>query len=355
MHVLLNDEERLLAESVFQQARDLGAATPGEFRAYDDSKLWAALAAMDVLGLGLPASVGGVGTILDAAIVAMSLGRALAPVSYLGGGVLPGQLLVAAGAGPDLIEEVVTGARRFAVGIDPVTHTIAGKSSSEALAWDSAGAEAALVLDGDGVGRLVAVSLESASVGLDLTREVRRCVLGDRIHVEGLAGSDGGLRPTDLARWEALALTLLSADMVGVMEGALRLGVEHVTTRQQFGVSIGTFQALQHLLAEQQVSLEGARATTFFAAWAIENRPGEATLGAHTAKAYCSEHGRRVCEAVLQVHGGMGMTWECFAHGFLKRLLSDRSALGDERRHYRIIAASQRSVRREEALSGLRR
>ena len=101
--------------------------------------------------------------------------------------------------------------------------------------------------------------------------------------------------------------------------------------------------------------MKARAATTFFAAWAIENRPGEATLGAHTAKAYCSEHGRRVCEAVLQVHGGMGMTWECFAHVFLKRLLSDRSALGDERRHYRIIAASQRSVRREEALSGLRR
>ena len=355
MHVLLNDEERLLAESVFQQARDLGVATPRELRDYDDSKLWAALAAMDVLALGLPASVGGVGTILDAAIVAMSLGRALAPVSYLGGGVLPVQLLVAAGAGPDLMEEVVSGARRFAVGIDPVTQTIAGKSSSRALAWDSAGAEAALVLDGDGEGRLVAVSIESTSEGLDLTREVRRCVLGDQIHVKGLAGSDSGLVASDLARWEALALILLSADMVGVMDGALQLGVQHVTTRQQFGVSIGTFQALQHLLAEQHVSLEGARATTFYAAWAIENRPDEATLGARTAKAYCSEYGRRVCEAVLQVHGGMGMTWECFADVFLKRLLSDRTVLGDERRHYRLIAASQRAPQREEAPSGLQR
>ena len=72
---------------------------------------------------------------------------------------------------------------------------------------------------------------------------------------------------------------MVSADMAGVMEGALALAVEHATTRHQFGKPIGTFQSLQHLLADQHVSVEGARATSLFAAWALDKRPDQAIDG----------------------------------------------------------------------------
>jgi alkylation response protein AidB-like acyl-CoA dehydrogenase len=344
VHVLLNEEEEPLAETVFQQAVELGPGSVESRPSYDDEKLWHALGASEVLGLGLPESVGGYGTVFDAALVTMALGRALAQVPYLGAAILPSHLLTMAGARAELVQEVVQGSRRIGVGIDPTTQRLATERSAAAFAWDAAGADVALVLAGDGSGRLVAVALDDDTTGLDVTRRVRPCVLGDRRSL-GLEDTSAVLTDGALARWETLALSLISADMVGVMEGALALGVEHVTTRQQFGVAIGTFQALQHLLAEQHVSVEGARATTFYAAWAFDGRPAESVSAAHTAKAYASEHGKRLCEAVLQVHGGMGMTWECQAHVFLKRMLVDRALLGDERHHLRAIAAAERSAR----------
>ena len=350
MHVLLNEEEELLADTVYQQAVELGVNSVEALATYDDQKLWHALVASEVLGLGLPESVGGYGSLVDAAIVTAALGHALAPAPYLGAAILPTQLLTAAGGATGLVEEIVAGSRRIGVGIDPSTHRLAREDSGRALAWDSAGADAALVLDGSGSGRLVAVALEPETSELDVTRKVRGCVLGERVALD--LGDTAPLAPAADDRWHALALTMLSADMVGVMEGALALGVEHVTTRHQFGVPIGTFQALQHLLAEQHVSVEGARATAFYAAWTLDHRPAAVPLAALTAKAYASLHGKHLCEAVLQVHGGMGMTWECLAHVFLKRLLADRAALGDERGHLRAIAAGQRDGQPRSARKG---
>ena len=350
MHVLLNEEEELLADTMYQQAVDLGVSSVEALSTYDDQKLWHALAASEVLGLGLPESVGGYGSLVDAAIVAGALGRALAPAPFLGAAILPAHLLTAAGS-TGVVQEIVSGARRVAVGIDPTTQRLAREDAAEALAWDSAGADAALVLDRSGSGRLVAVALEPETSELDVTRKVRRCMLGERVAAD--LDDTTPLTPPDQDRWHSLALAMISADMVGVMEGALALGVEHVSTRHQFGVAIGTFQALQHLLAEQHVSVEGARATTFYAAWTLDHRPEAANSAALTAKAYASQHGKQLCEAVLQVHGGMGMTWECLAHVFLKRLLVDRAALGDERRHLRAIAALQRAEHPQPAHEGV--
>ena len=353
MHVLLNDEETMLAHSVFGQAVELGATGTEALQHHDDRRLWQGLATSDVLSLGLSEDFGGFGTLTDAAIAAMALGRALAPVPYLGCAILPTQLLASTGGSLGLVDDLLSGARRVAVGIDPNTNELASESSARAIAWDCAGADAALVLDGDGSGRLVAVGLESLGQDLDLTRQSRRCALETRSLVVGLEDQTKGLTGSALTRWNALALAMVSADMAGVMDGALALAIEHVKTRHQFGVPIGTFQALQHLLAEQHVSLEGARATTLYAAWALDKRPEDAVSAAHTAKAYCSEHGKRLCEAVLQVHGGMGVTWECLAHVFLKRVLFDRAVLGDERHHLRAIAAMQRASGRKGDAGGL--
>lgn len=353
MHVLLSDEELMLADSVFRQATDMGGTGVESLQFRDDHDLWEGLAASDFLSLGLPESFGGYGASTDIAIATMALGRALAPVPYLGCAVLPTQLLAATGGGIELVRGVTSGARRVAVGIDPTTNQLASETSSEALAWDSAGADAALVLDGNGSGRLVTVRLEPPTHGLDLTRQIRRCALDDRTPVEGMQGQLRSLTSAELIRWHAMALVMISADIAGVMEGALNLAIEHVRTRHQFGVPIGSFQAIQHLLAEQHVSSEGARSTVLFAAWTLDKRTQEEMSAAHTAKAYCSEHGKRLCEAVLQVHGGMGVTWECLAHVFLKRLLFDRAVLGDERHHLRSIANAQRVNNQKGDIDGL--
>jgi len=340
--VRFSEEEVLLRDSILAQAVKLTPTGTPALDDYDDRPLWDGLAAAGTLGLGVDEALGGAGTAVDAALVAMALGRALAPVPYLGCGVLPAHLLALAGADPALIDAVVAGRRRLAVGLDPDSGALAAWGAP-ALAWDAAGAEAALVRRD---GRIAAVALGPPAAGVDLTRRVRWCEPGAAVRLEGA----GALSDAAEARWLALACCLAAADTVGVMEGALALAVEHARTREQFGVPIGTFQAIQHLLADQHTSLEGARAVTVHAAWALDHRdPVEAELAAHTAKAYCSDAGKRCCEAVVQVHGGMGMTWECRAHVFLKRVLLDRAFQGDERVHFRRIA----ELRGREADGGL--
>jgi alkylation response protein AidB-like acyl-CoA dehydrogenase len=325
--VQFSDEELLLRDTVLALADKAVPDTVGGLGTFDDALLWSRLADAGVLGLG---AADGQGSLTDAAIVAMALGRALAPAPYLGCGVLAAHLLVLARADDALIDAVTSGARRVAVGTDPRTWSV-GATAAPALAWDAAGAEAAVVRGPDGRG-LVTVDLGPPTPGVDLTRQMRWT--GARAQ-----GDAGSLERADEQRWTCAALALVSADMVGVMEGALQLAVEHAITREQFGVPIGSFQSIQHLLAEQQVNLEGARSVTVYAAWALGHRSlDEATLAAHTAKAYCADVGKKLCEAVVQVHGGMGLTWECRAHVFLKRMLADRAFLGDERVHFRRIS-----------------
>jgi alkylation response protein AidB-like acyl-CoA dehydrogenase len=345
MDVQFSEEEVLLHESILGQAEKLGPTSVAGYDDVDDRLLWERLAANGALGLGLPEELGGAGTATDASIAASALGQALAPVPYLGCAVLPAHLLAAAGADPAIIDAVISGRRRLAVGLDPSTFELASASGPPALAWDSAGADGALLRGPDG--RLVAVALGEPTPGVDLTRRIRWCEPGRPVD----AGDLGANIPAGALRWwAALALSLTAADMVGVMQGGLQLAVEHASTREQFGVAIGSFQAIQHLLAEQLVSVAGARSTAVYAAWALRGRElDEAVLAAHTAKAYCSDVGKRLCEAVVQVHGGMGVTWECRAHVFLKRMLFDRAFLGDERWHLRRIA----ELRRTEAGRGL--
>ena len=130
--------------------------------------------------------------------------------------------------------------------------------------------------------------------------------------------------------WTALGLALACADLVGVMEGAVQLATAYATERHQYGAAIGSFQAVQHLLADAHVLTEGSRSVTLHASWAVDELPtAEALDAAAVAKAYCTRAARQVCETVIQVHGGTGNTWECLAHVYLRRSLLSGDLLGD--------------------------
>ena len=142
-----------------------------------------------------------------------------------------------------------------------------------------------------------------------------------------------------MARWTAQALALVCADLLGTCTAALEGAVAHARTREQFGRPIGSFQAVQHLCAEQLVTVEASRSIVWQAAWAVDALPpAEALSTAQVAKVYCSEMARTVCEAAIQVWGGLGMTWECPAHRYLRRALLDRQLLGNERDLLAVIA-----------------
>ena len=137
------------------------------------------------------------------------------------------------------------------------------------------------------------------------------------------------LSDDDVRAWWALGLALTCADLVGVMRGVIALAGDYAVSRRQYGVPIGSFQAVQHMLADAMVAMEGSRSTALHAAWAADAlAPADALVAASVAKAYCVRAARSVCETGIQVHGGIGHTWDCLAHVFLRRALLSSDILG---------------------------
>lgn len=155
----------------------------------------------------------------------------------------------------------------------------------------------------------------SVGAGVDLTASLTGVV-------ESPAGL-ASLSADDALRWRALSLTVTAADMVGSSRGALALAADYAKVREQYGSPIGSYQAIGHLLAEALTLIEGSISVLRHAAWAVDELPGEdAIRAAKIAKIYCARAARTVCEAAIQVHGGIGNTWECLAHVYLRRVLA---------------------------------
>ena len=112
-----------------------------------------------------------------------------------------------------------------------------------------------------------------------------------------------------------------AAEALGVAQRALELGVEHAQTRVQFGKPIGTYQAVSHPLAQTYTDVELARSLVYWAAWCVAEEDGRADLAAAAAKAFATEAAVAACERSIQVHGGIGFTWEHPLHRFYKRAL----------------------------------
>jgi hypothetical protein len=131
------------------------------------------------------------------------------------------------------------------------------------------------------------------------------------------------LSDEEAGRWYALALTVTAADIVGAARGTLTLAAEYAKVREQYGSAIGSYQAVGHLLAEGLALIEGSTSVLRHAAWAVDELPVvEAVEAARVAKIYCARSARTVCETSIQVHGGIGNTWECLAHIYLRRVLA---------------------------------
>jgi hypothetical protein len=133
----------------------------------------------------------------------------------------------------------------------------------------------------------------------------------------------GELSDEGAGRWRALALAVSCADLVGAARGAQALAVDYAKVREQYGATIGSYQAVGHLLAESLALIEGSVSVLRHAAWAVDELPAqEAIEAAKVAKIYCSRAALTACETSIQVHGGIGNTWECLAHIYLRRVLT---------------------------------
>jgi alkylation response protein AidB-like acyl-CoA dehydrogenase len=333
----LSEEQQQIRGTAEQIASELGPESPEGLPARNDGqKPWMRLAELGFLGMRIPEEAGGSPLSgVEVALVAEQLGRFSVPLPFIGSAVCASELLRAAGAGREVLAALADGSLRLAPVLDSSMHRWA-RPGEAGIAFESRGAAAGLLLDADS-GRLFAAELGSATESQDLTRELRRVDAGAS-NVD-LGDLGGPIAPEARERALSLTLSTLAADMVGVMQAALDLAVTYTGEREQFGVKVGTFQALQHMAAEALVSLEAARGCSWHAAWSVDALPvGEALESAHTAKAYASEQAREVCETSIQMHGGIGMTWEAMPHVHLRRALLGRLTLGDERIHYARLA-----------------
>ncbi|RDI45118.1 acyl-CoA dehydrogenase family protein [Nocardia mexicana] len=281
MDVRLSSEQRQLRDAAAKLADDLG---PGSVADLDDEVRRARLErAVDTAGWRTLRTDGASG--VEVAIVAEEFGRGLVDIAFLGPVLADGLRVRPEGGG-------------WTIGIGD-------------RAIDARGSSRALIVDG---ARIRAAALGWVVPGADLTRQTAA--------LTGEFEPVGELSPDEAGRWRALAVTVTTADLLGTARGAQDLAVDYAKMREQYGSTIGSYQAVAHLLAENQALIEGAISVLRHAAWAVDELPTAAALeAARIAKVYTARVARTVCEASIQVHGGIGNTWDCLAHVFLRRAL----------------------------------
>ena len=286
--------------------------------------LWRELGELGWPGIHLPEEHGGQGLgTVELAILAEELGYALAPSPFFSSAAV-GIVLAEAGA-DDQRERWLPGlASGEAIG------TVGLVTDGEApLVPDADRADVIVLLDGLS-GMVVEAGRAEivAEPTIDSTRRFGR--------VRASAGEplDGDPLPA-LDRVEVM----LSAELVGIAQRAMEMAVDYAKEREQFGRPIGAYQAVSHRCAQMLLEVESARSTTLYAAWAADHEPESLPLAASMAKAYAADAGWRVTSSSLQVHGGIGFTWEHDLHFFLKRARTDGHLLGSARSHRDRVAS----------------
>jgi alkylation response protein AidB-like acyl-CoA dehydrogenase len=320
-----------------------------------DTKLWATLAGeMGLAGLAVPEDAGGAGaTWRQVAVVLEELGSAVAPVPYLGSAVLAtAALLVAAGEGAspeaaELLARLASGEKSAAL-VVPFS-TAAGTALSPTVSAsgdtldgtvtsvaDAVTVDVLLVPTTDG---LYAVDATAAGVtrtplsSLDMTRQV--CDIGFA-SAEGIALARGETAVRAVTAALTTGAALLASEQVGLAQWCLDTTVDYLKNRYQFGRKVGSFQALKHRLADLWTRVAQARAVARYAAASIGT--ADAEVAAALAQSYCSETAVLAAEECVQLHGGIGFTWEHPAHLYLKRAKSSAIGLGTPERHRAVLA-----------------
>ena len=309
-----------------------------------DAALWEAMVEQGWAAVAVPEAAGGLGLgPVEVTVLAEEIGAHAGPAPVIPT-VLALDALLAGGAA-SLAERLVEG------GIGCVAWTRdAGAVTAEERggAWTVSGrpaptpyapsASVAVVaaLTGDGPG-LFAVDLDDvgrpeAEPAMDRTREIG-WLRFDATPAERLGGADAVEALVDRGAVYACA------EMLGGAAHVLDLAVEYAKERVQFGRPIGSFQAVKHRCADMLVDVEGMRSTTYWAAWCLAAGDPEASIAASTAKVWCVDASKRVMASSLQVHGGIGFTWEHDLHLFMKRAQLDQLELGEASFHRDRLAA----------------
>ena len=326
-----------------------------------DRAVWRAMAEqVGLQGIHVPEAFGGAGLgQVELGIVLEELGRGLACVPYFSTVALAINTLLASGderAQRDLLPRLASGEATGTLAVlEPSgswdLEALSARARREGDGWVVDGTKA-FVVDGhtadvllvaartpEGLG-IFAVEGGAAGVErvpvpqLDQTRKLARVELSGAPAVP--VGDEGGAG-TWLPRALDLAATALAMEQVGGAQRCLDMTVEYAKVRHQFGRPIGSFQAVKHRCADMLLRVESARAAAYYAAWAAAEEAEELPAVASLARAYCSEAYSWVAGETIQVHGGIGFTWEHDAHLYFKRAKASELLLGDPAHHRELM------------------
>jgi alkylation response protein AidB-like acyl-CoA dehydrogenase len=328
MNFELTDDQRLIQRT----ARDFLASSypPAEVRrlAYDSPRGFSDDGWARICELGWPALLiaeehGGLGLgVVELAVVQEELGAALAPSPFLST-VVAAALIADAGSDDQRarwLPALAAGEARGAVA------TLRDDGAWTAVP-DADGADVVVVREGEGW----ALAQEASADALDALDSTRRLW-----RVQAAGGLEA--LPGDGARAGDIAAVAVAAESVGVARRAMDMAVQYAKEREQFGRPIGAYLAVSHACAQMLLEVEGARSTSLYAAWALDHEPESGPLAASMAKAYASDAGWRVPAASMQLHGGIGFTWEHDLHLWLKRGKANAYLWGDAREHRARVA-----------------
>jgi alkylation response protein AidB-like acyl-CoA dehydrogenase len=368
-----SEEQEMLRSS----ARDfLAKEAPMTYvrRMMDDDRgftdeLWRKMAELGWMGLILPETYGGAGLdFVDMVVVLEEMGRVVLPGPFFSTVILAG-VAIAEGGSPKQKETYLP---KIADG--SLKATLANMEPSGR--WDADGIQlvakpegGGFVLDGtklfvpdanvadvfvvagrapgsngtDGVS-LFLVDAKAPGVAvtmlktMDQTRKLGEVVFKNvKVGADALLG-EAGKGWALLERVADRAKVGLAAEMCGGAQKVLEMSVEYAKVREQFGKPIGSFQAIQHKCANMLVEVESSKSITYYAAWAVANDVAEAPLAAAMAKAYTSDAYRHTAGEGIQIHGGIGFTWEHDMHIFFKRAKSSEVSFGDATWNREIVA-----------------
>jgi alkylation response protein AidB-like acyl-CoA dehydrogenase len=335
-----------------ERIREIAASDDGF-----DAGGWTEMAELGWTGLAVPEEWGGQGLgIVELAVLFEEMGYALAP-SPLFSTTIAGLALTLCGSDDQrdrYLRPLATGERRGTPALwDAGSPATIGEFTMEAkpdgdgvvldgvktLVIDAASADFFVVASSDGRRHLVERDADGVSVtaepGIDPTRRF------SSVNFEGVRVAAADSLPGSGADYLAVLNRLcvaLAAESTGIAQRTMEMAVEYAKDRQQFGRPIGAYQAVSHRCAQMLLETENARSLVYGAAWAADAEPESLPLAASMAKAYASDAGWRVPNASIQVHGGIGFTWEHDLHFFLKRGRSNAAIFGDAKWHRERVA-----------------
>jgi alkylation response protein AidB-like acyl-CoA dehydrogenase len=335
-----------------ERIREIAASESG----FDEAG-WKEMAELGWAGLALPEEWGGQGLgAVELAILFEEMGYALAPSPMLSN-TIAGLALAAGGSDEQkerCLRPLAEGSLRgtpalFDAGspAHPGSFSMPAESNGEGivisgektLVMDAASAHFLLVATADGSRHLVEATASGVTIvpeeSIDPTRRL------SSVRFEGVEVAPENTLPGAAVDYLPVLLrtcVAIAAESTGLAQRALEMSVSYAKDRQQFGRPIGAYQAVSHRCAQMLLETENSRSAVYGAAWAADAEPESLPLAASTAKAYASDAGWRVPDAAIQVHGGIGFTWEHDLHFFLKRGRANAAMFGDAKWHRERVA-----------------